>query len=169
MTAIALVACRAAAADSGADPSAAAEPGAAIAIAPHGDPPAGWRALPAIGAAVANAMRSDGAATSIAVDAWGTPAAGCYAVWLALQGAAGDAPALADRVLGGLSELPIGDLVKPTGAAGLLSFAFARPPYRGRLRARLGLGRIAAVACFGNAREPAACDTSCARVLEDMR
>ncbi len=107
----------------------------------------------------------------IAVDAWGEPAAGCYVVWLELRGAAGDAPALADQVLGNLTGLAVEGVEPPsaTETAGVLAFTFARPPYRGGLRARLGQGEIAATACFGNGREHVACDTTCARVLHDVR
>jgi hypothetical protein len=168
MTAVALVACRAAAAD----PSAGAFAPPAVApppIAPHVAAPPGWTALPAIAAAVATTAATDPAASSVAVDAWGEPAAGCYAIWLEIHGAAGDAPALAERVLVGLTGLTLGALVQPTAAEGELAFTFVRPPYRGRLRAQLGLGRIAATACFGNQREPLACDTACARVLQDVQ
>jgi hypothetical protein len=165
--AAALVACNAA----GADPNAASSRSAAR--------PEGWKQLPAMATAVGAAARADGV-TIDSVDAWGEPANGCYAVWLALHGASGDAPALADQVLAGLSraggprskesavsgELVISELVKPVGREGVLAFAFANAPFRGRVRARLGGGRIAAVACFGNERAPRGCDATCGRVLE---
>jgi len=172
LTALALVACRAAAAEPSASEDRAGgfvpPPAAAPLAAPHAAPPDGWTQLPAIARAVATAA-TEPAASSVEADAWGDPAAGCYAVWLELHGAAGDAPALAERVLAGLTGLTIGELAKPAGPDGELAFAFARPPYRGRLRARLGHGQIAAAACFGNQREPAACDAICARVLHDVR
>jgi hypothetical protein len=245
-SAIALAACNAA----GADPNAAASPRAAR--------PEGWKQLPAMASAVGAAAKADGV-TIDSVDAWGEPANGCYAVWLALHGASGDAPTLADQVLAGISraggprggvpqarsketgsaapavqsketappapavqsketgpaapaarsreraptalaaqskdtgpaalaaqskdtgaaapaarskesavsgELVISELVKPTGREGVLAFAFANAPFRGRVRARLGGGRIAAVACFGNERAPLVCDATCGRVLE---
>jgi hypothetical protein len=158
LTVIGLVACQAA----------TAAPGAAL-IAAHDPPPPGWTQVPAIAAAVAMAAGADPAASSLAVDAWGDPAAGCYAVWLELRGAAGDAPALADQVIGGLTGLTLTDVARPTATAGVLAFTFARPPYHGRLHAQLAQGQIAATACFGNEREPAACDTTCARVLHDVR
>jgi len=198
-SAIALAACNAA----GADPNAAASPRAAR--------PEGWKQLPAMASAVGAAAKADGV-TIDSVDAWGEPANGCYAVWLALHGASGDAPTLADQVLAGISraggprggapqarskdtgsaapaaqsketgpaalaarskesavsgELVISELVKPAGREGVLAFAFANAPFRGRVRARLGGGRIAAVACFGNERAPLACDATCGRVLEE--
>lgn len=168
-SAVALVACNAAGADPGATPGRTAA---------H---PEGWKQLPAIAAAVGAAAKADGV-TIDSVDAWGEPANGCYAVWLALHGASGDAPALADQVLAGLSrpaaragrpkeaaapgELVVSELVKPTDRDGVLAFAFASAPFRGRVRARLGGGRITAVACFGNERAPRACDAACAGMLE---
>ena len=90
VTAVALVACSAA----GADPA-----GAPSRERAH---PEGWKQLPSIATAVGAAARAD-RVTIDAVDAWGEPATGCYAVWLALRGASGDAPALADQVLAGLA------------------------------------------------------------------
>jgi hypothetical protein len=158
MTAVALVACSAA----GAEPGAPAEGRA-------GTPPAGWKQLPPIAAAVGAAARADGVAID-AVDAWGEPALGCYGVWLTLRGGTADAPALADQVLGSVKAWSgsIGEIVKPGPPEGVLAFAFARPPYRGRVRAHLGNGRITAIACFGNQREPAACEAACTRALQGV-
>jgi hypothetical protein len=182
VTAIALAACSAA----GADPV-----GAPSRERAH---PESWKQLPSIAMAVGAAARAEGVAID-AVDAWGERANGCYAVWLALRGTSGDAPVLADQVLAGLArarvarsagsgagsagsgagsgagssstgELQITELAKPVGREGVLSFAFASAPYRGRLRAQLGGGRIDAVACFGNQRAPLACDVACVQVLE---
>jgi hypothetical protein len=50
----------------------------------------------------------------------------------------------------------------------VLAFRFARPPFRGRVRARLGHGRITAIACFFNQREPTACDAACIGVLDTV-
>lgn len=183
MTAAALVACSAAGADPGARASLGASP-----------PPAGWKQLPPIAAAVAAAARADGIAID-AADAFGEPARGCYAVRLALHGPAAAAPVLADQVIAGLlaasgppaaaaatpraapgardasanrpGAISISDVVKPTGADGVLAFAFARPPYHGRVRAELGHGQVAAIACFANQREPLACDAACTRLLQD--
>lgn len=173
MTAIALVACSAA----GADPAAS-----------EGVHPAGWQRLPAIAAAVRAAATADGVVID-AVDAWGEPAIGCHAVWLALHGGTSDARVLADQILVGIAQVGLGvavaprgaamprqaggaiavsELAMPTGAEGVLAFAFARAPYRGRVRAKLGNGQIAAVACFANQREPGACDAPCASVLRGV-
>ena len=51
-------------------------------------PPAAWQALPS----VADAARAAASATGVTVDgseAWGEPAMGCYALWIALRGAGG--------------------------------------------------------------------------------
>lgn len=154
MTAIAIALCGSA----GAEPAAA--PGGMVAA--H---PAGWRHLPEIARAVAAATAGKGVALD-AADAWGEPAAGCHAVWLALHGGTASAPVLAEQVLGSVAALSPADLARPTAPEGVLAFSFARPPYRGRVRARLGAGRISAVACFGDGREPDACDAACRGVLE---
>ncbi|HMG23886.1 MAG TPA: hypothetical protein VK607_21275 [Kofleriaceae bacterium] len=163
--AVAVAACSAA----GAEPAPAAGPPAA-AVAPAGPAataahPAGWRQLPAVASAVAAAARTDGVAVD-ATDAWGEPARGCYAVWLALRGGSAGAAALADQVLGSVAGLSPTEVVRPIGPDGTLAFGFARPPYRGRVRAKVGAGRISAVACFANQREPVACDAACRGVLE---
>jgi len=170
MTAVALVACTTAAAE----PGAPASRGASA-------PPAGWKQLPPITAAVGAAAKADGV-TIDAVDAWGEPAIGCYAVWLTLHGGTAGAPALAEQVLdsfkgaggapkpagGPPATISLDDLVKPGEPEGVLAFAFTRPPYRGRVRAQLGNGRITAIACFGNQREPATCEAACVRVLQSV-
>jgi len=162
MTAVALVACSAAGAEPGAPPA-----------PPPGPLPAGWTQLPSIATAVAGAVNTEGVVVDSAA-AFGEPARGCYAVRLALHGAAAAAPALADQVLAGFAAasnpraaFTITDVVKPSEADGVLAFAFDRPPYHGRVRAQLGHGRIAAVACFANQREPLACDAACTMLLQD--
>jgi hypothetical protein len=178
VTAVAIVACSAAGADPAAPPSRVAHP-------------EGWKQLPAVATAMATAAKAEGV-TVDAADAWGEPAHGCYAVWLELHGGTSDAPALADQVLAGIAragpsrdgaaptrvarsgdatagwreEIAIREVVKPTDRSGVLAFAFTSAPYHGRVRARLGKGRIAAVACFANEREPLACDATCAQLLE---
>jgi hypothetical protein len=157
LTMLAIVACSPAGAEPVAAEPVAAEPASRV----H---PAGWRQLPAIRAAVSAAAKADGI-TVDAADAWGEPRMGCYAVWLDVHGDAADAAALADQVLGSAAVLSPSDVAKPSGPDGMLGFSFASPPYRGRVRAQLGAGRISAVACFGNQREPVTCDTACNRVL----
>jgi hypothetical protein len=187
VTAVALVACSAAGADPAGAPSSVAHP-------------EGWKQLPAMAAAVGAAAKADGV-TIDAVDAWGEPAHGCYAVWLELHGGSAEAPALADQVLAGITHgagprdgaaassnaassnagasnaaktrstapwseaVVTSDVVKPTAATGVLTFAFTSLPYRGRVRAQLGKGRLGAVACFANEREPLACQAICTQLL----
>jgi hypothetical protein len=98
-------------------------------------------------------------------------------VWLEVHGGTAGAPALADQVLASLRdaamvrgtarrpELIVEEVAAPSTPAGVLAFRFTRAPYRGRVRAQLGGGRIAAVACFGNQREPALCDADCAALI----
>ena len=146
MIAVVLAACSAA----GAEPAGSGAP----ARSGPGAPPAGWKPLPSLATAARAAAGADDVAID-AVDAWGDPALGCYAVWLALHGGAAGAPALADQVLGSFQEagharpgISLAEIVKPGAPDGVLAFAFARPPYRGRVRAHLGGGRVAAAACF---------------------
>jgi hypothetical protein len=149
-------------------------------------PPAGWQALPEI-AAAARAALGAGAAVDGA-EAWGEPAMGCYAVWLAIR-ASGAAEAIAQQVVAGFTAAAAGsgsgapprggpprgdpmileDVSAPSGAEGVLALAFERGDHRGRLRARLGGGRIAALACFANQREPLACETACTSFLGALR
>jgi hypothetical protein len=143
--------------------------------------PAGWRALPELVTAATEASKQaklhvDG------IEAWGEPSRGCYATWLAMTGERGAPDALAERMLAELSATPalagisITDVVKPTvktAESGVLSLAFARPPYRGRLRAQIGgPGKTAAyavLACFWNEREPLACEAACGQLVGSMQ
>jgi hypothetical protein len=138
-------------------------------------PPAGWQALPGIAAAARDAL-GPGIEVSGA-EAWGEPAMGCYAVWLAIR-AAGGAEALAAQVVAGFTAmagsgsgaaLTFKDVAAPSGDEGVLALAFERGDHRGRLRARLGGGQIAALACFANQREPLACEAACTALLGGLR
>ncbi len=138
--------------------------------------PAGWQALPEIAVAARGAL--DKGATVDGAEAWGEPAMGCYAVWLAIR-AAGAAEAVAQQVIAGFTAaaanggagapLTFKDVAAPSGDEGVLALAFERGDHRGRLRARLGGGRIAALACFANQREPLACDAACTTFLGAIR
>jgi hypothetical protein len=153
IAAFALIGC----AQAGADP-AAARSGIAV--------PAGWRALPELAGAIGDAARSAGTSLD-GTAAWGEPAMGCYAAWLALSGGSTGARELADQILAGLAteHVVAADVVKPAADTGVLSLGFERPPYRGRLRAQLDRGKISALACFANRREPGACDAVCNALL----
>jgi len=125
-------------------------------------------------------------------EAWGEPAMGCYAVWLAFR-AEGGAEAIGQQVIAGFTAAAMGsgagsqatqgsqaaqatqsakmtvkDVAAPTGEEGVLALAFERGDHRGRLRARLGGGRVAALACFENQREPLACEAACTAFLGAM-
>jgi hypothetical protein len=134
------------------------------------EPPDGWTAQPAIVSAAKTAL---GKTKLDGIEAFGEPAMGCYSVWMAVRGS-GKATDLADQLLRGLTEpdkkapkrkVDIKDLVKPTAEEGVLALTFESPPYKGRLRARLGKGRITALACWSSEREPAACDQACTTIL----
>ena len=154
LIAVLLVAC----ADAGAQPP-----------MPSPKPPAGWTPQPAIVTAAKDAL---GKKTTVdALEAFGDPAMGCYSVWMAVRGSG---KALAEQLVKGLTEpdkkqpkrkVTIKDVVKPAADEGLLALSFESAPYTGRLRARLGKGRITALACWSAQREPAACDQACTTIL----
>jgi len=136
-------------------------------------PPAGWTAQPTIVTAAKAAL---GKTTVDAIEAFGDPAMGCYSLWMTVRGS-GTAKELGEQIVGGLSapdkkskqpprrKLDLKDVVKPTTDEGVLSLAFESAPYKGRLRARLGKGRIVALACWSAQREPLACEQACTTVL----
>jgi hypothetical protein len=131
--------------------------------------PAGWRSAPELAKAASDAAGS--AAT--ASEAWAEPARGCYAVWLALHGAAASIDVAADQLVAGVQKLGVtaSEIAKPQAAErGELAFAFAKQPYRGRLRALLAkTGDVNALACMWNEREPKACEKQCAELLGGLR
>lgn len=125
--------------------------------------PAGWQVLPSLAAAARQA-----APTSAGSEAWGDPARGCYAAWVALHGD-GELDKLADQVVKSVTaQATLRDVAKP--APDVLTASFEHGDYRGKLRARLATsGDVAALACFWNPREPAACEASCAQLLGSMK
>lgn len=61
---------------------------------------------------------------------------------------------------------------EPSGHAAGSAAGSASPPvirttgtHRGRLRARIAAGKVTALACFANEREPVACETPCTTLL----
>ncbi|MGE5183337.1 MAG: hypothetical protein ACM31C_14805 [Acidobacteriota bacterium] len=143
---------------------------------PPVQPPATWHELGELATAVADAAKAEGASVDGAA-AWGEPAMGCYAAWLALHGAAAAPDTIAQQLLGGLPFDPhlvgiaVSEVVRPAAGAdrGTLSLAFERAPYRGRLRAQLASdGAISALACFWNDREPLACSEGCTKLIGSM-
>ncbi len=140
-------------------------------------PPPGWAALPALATAATEAAKAGGI-TVDGASAWGETSRGCYATWFALRGGGGAADAMADQLVRSLSAEPalagivVRDVVKPAAGAttGVLSLSFERAMYRGKLRASLGSeGKLAALACFWNLREPVACEQACNGLLGSMR
>jgi len=140
-------------------------------------PPEGWAALPALATAASDAAKA-GHLQVDGVEAWGEPARGCYAAWIALRGAGGAPDVMADQLVRGLSAEPalagivVRDVEKPApaSASGVLSLAFERAQYRGKLRATLAKdGKLAALACFWNSREPVACEQACNGLLGSMQ
>jgi hypothetical protein len=127
---------------------AGAQPSAASGITP----PAGWQALPELGAKIGVA----------GAEAWGETARGCYAVWFVVRGNG----ATAEAILAGLAtaKLATSNVVKPDGD-GVLTAAFTAAPYTGRLRARIAGDTITSLACFANEREPASCESPCTTLL----
>ena len=129
-------------------------------------PPAGWQPLFEIARAAAEGARASGV-TIGGSEAWGEPARGCYAVWLRLVGDG----VSAEQVLAGLASESIEtkDVVQPTAdttsEGGLLSLAFGKGGYAGRMRARIERDQITALACFANDRERTICETACATLL----
>jgi hypothetical protein len=125
--------------------------------------PAGWKPLPDLAQAVAPATKAAGV-TIDGTEAWGETAIGCYALWLKLHGVG----ATSEAVMNGLdlARISVRDVVAPEpGEDGLVALTFERPPYRGRLRARMAGGSITALACFANDREPSSCDQPCTTLL----
>ncbi len=147
--------------------------------------PAGWSAAPGIAEAATSALDDVDAVEG--TEAWAEPAMGCYAVWFAYR-RDGVASAIAERVVAsfGAHGITTTDVRAPatgTGARAIapLELRFARPApvtgsagsteragidglpaaYTGRLRARLGTGRIELLACFASEREPGACEAAC--------
>ena len=129
--------------------------------------PAGWQDLPSV-AAAARMAAGAGGVTIDGVEAWGEPAMGCYAIGIALHGSGGRVDDLTAQVLDGIAaeKIDVSEVVKPASADGVLALTLERKPYHGRLRARLGDGRITAFACVANQREPLACETACTPLIE---
>lgn len=138
-------------------------------------PPSGWRPLPELATAAGDTAKQ-AAITVDGIEAWGEPARGCYAAWLSVRGDAGAPAGLADSLIASMTvdvpALTVSDIVKPEAKAdaGVVSLAFTRPPYRGRVRAQIAkTGAIAALACYWNQREPIACEAACNQLIGAMK
>jgi hypothetical protein len=126
-------------------------------------PPAGWQRLPA----AATAARSAAGAPGIAVEqieAWGESTTGCYALWFALRGGSSGADAIAKEIVEGLAteKFAVSDSAVTDG---VFELAIERTPYKGRLRAQVGDGKVTGLACVANQRDPASCDAPCKTML----
>lgn len=142
---------------------AGAEPPVEQPIASGLQAPAGWESLPDIAQAVATAAKGPGVAVD-GSEAWGDRGRGCYAMWLAMRGDGASATA----VIEGLSAegLTTRDVVTPpTPEQGLVTLAFTKGTYQGRVHARIAAGKVTALACFANDREPRTCDAPCSALL----
>ena len=127
--------------------------------APSVTVPDGWVSLPAL------ALAARGVIEHSTADAWGEPAMGCYATALTF-GERGPVGALLDDVK---KTVTVSDAVVPSAAGGVLSFAFTRGEYKGRVRANLDGKTVSALACFWNQREPGACEAACTAMLGSMK
>jgi hypothetical protein len=76
----------------------------------------------------------------------------------------GNSDGFADQALAGLAaaKLTVSDVTKSVDG---FAASFQRAGTHGRLRARAAPGQVTALACFGNGREPAACDAACATLI----
>ncbi|MBA3541019.1 MAG: hypothetical protein H0T79_15520 [Deltaproteobacteria bacterium] len=145
-------------------PAAAGQPSAPPTTASGLTAPVGWQVLPELAKAVAGAAKADGIVVE-GSEAWGEPARGCYAAWIALRGSDANVLIVEDALAGLAAEkFAMTNVIKPT-SDGVLAFGFERAPYRGRVRARLDGGHLAALACFANEREPASCELPCTALL----
>src|ERR1700733_10253230 len=61
-------------------------------------PPAGWIALPQLATAATVAIAADHV-TLVGSEAWGDPARGCYAAWVAVHGRGAPADVMATQLL----------------------------------------------------------------------
>jgi hypothetical protein len=128
--------------------------------------PPRWHELPSVARAVTDAL--PGTAVDRA-EAWGDPAAGCFAAEVSLHGAARDADVVRGEVIGSLRADPrlAGLALRDATVRGEnLDVAFERAPYRGTLRATSGSdGHATLLACLWNEREPTTCSAACDQLL----
>ena len=90
---------------------------------------------------------------------------GCYATALTFPERGPVGALLADVK----KAVAVRDVVEPSAAGGVLSFAFDKAPYSGRVRATLDGKMDTALACFWNDREPAACEAACTAMIGSMK
>lgn len=138
-------------------------------------PPAEWVRLPAVEAvATAAAATVTGATTT--VEAWGDPAAGCYAVAVDSRGAASESiAASADRLAKGLAPLGFDPaaMPKPVNDVVDAELPFATTELTGMIRIRLyrtpdKFPQGIALACGASSREPRRCATQCQAMIVQL-
>lgn len=163
--AIATAACGRAAAEDGSQRPAA--PPVSVFATIRVKPPASWQALPAVGAAAGAAAVKAASTATTAIEAWGDPAAGCYAIAIDSRGTRREGVAAsAARLEAALAPLGAGklpavaqdrlDVEVPIKGAGLTGTARVRL-FRAPNHPPQGI----ALVCAGNDREPARCKTQC--------
>ncbi len=136
--------------------------------------PSGWVPQPAL-VEVVNGVVLPVGSTYVAVDAWGDPGAGCFALWTTTQRTrpstlaaehADLARALAPLGVAALPPLPAG----ATTWTATVDAAVVEGGLRGKLRVSLGGApaavTLAQVACMHNAREPIYCEAACTSLLD---
>jgi len=138
-------------------------------------PPAGWKPLPELATAAGEAAKQ----ANILVDgseAWGEPARGCYAAWFALKATPAAPAKIAEQLVASMTAdvpgLATSEVVQPDAKAeaGVMSLAFAKAPYTGRVRTQIAkTGALTLLVCYWNEREPAACETACTGLLGALK
>lgn len=131
-------------------------------------PAQGWIRLPTAEAAAREAIEQE-PPTATEIEAWGDPAAGCYAIAVASRGGSTESSARTiERFAAQLAPLGVEAtaLPKPTRGVVDAKLPIATRDLTGTLRVRMYPGadqrpQLVALACAGNAREPERCKGQC--------
>ena len=138
-------------------------------------PSAGWVRLRAVEAAAGEAAAGiAGAVTTI--EAWGDPAAGCYAIGIDSRGTRAEGiGASVDRLVGELAPLGVAPGAIPRPAMGTVDeqVPITLGELAGAVRVRLyrdaaGVPQAMALACASNPREPERCKIQCDGLFAQM-
>jgi hypothetical protein len=138
-------------------------------------PAAGWVRLRAVEAAAGEAAAAiAGAVTTI--EAWGDPAAGCYAIGIDSRGTRAEGVAKSvDRLVAELAPLGVvpGAIPKPARDPVDQLVAITLGELAGSMRVRLyrdaqGVPQAMALACASNPREPERCKVQCDGLFAQM-
>jgi hypothetical protein len=135
-------------------------------------PPADWVRLAEV-EAVATAAAATITGATTAVEAWGDPAAGCYAIAIDSRGAASESiAASAARLAKGLAPLGVDPAAMPAPVDDVLDaeLPIATAELAGSIRIRMyrtpdKFPQGIALACAANPREPARCKTQCQALI----